>query len=116
MPVAALATVQDYLTAARVLLQDQVVPYRYSDAELVEALNEALLESRRLRPDFYIGTTVPSYSASSLGTAVAIDQQYRVPFMYFIVGRAQLRDDEDTQDARAAAFLTKFTSTLVGLA
>jgi hypothetical protein len=42
-----------------------------------------------------------------------MDEQYRLPFVYFMVGHAQLRDEEDTADARASAFLTKFTSTLL---
>lgn len=113
---AALATVANFVTTARVLLQDTAVPYRYSDAELVIALSLSMLEARKLRPDLFIGRSaaIPSYTANDT-TAVVIDDQYRIPLLYYIVGHAQLRDEEDTQDARAAAFLGKFTAQMLGL-
>jgi hypothetical protein len=42
-----------------------------------------------------------------------MDEQYRTPFLFFMVGFAQLRDEEDTQDARSAAFIGKFTQQLM---
>jgi len=112
--VAQLTTVQDYVDTARVLLQDTVnSPYRYSTAELVNALNLAFLEVRRLRPDLvrsYFRTSLPVYTASSLTAAVSMDQQYRMALLYYICGQAQLRDDEATQDQRATIFLNKFTA------
>ena len=115
----ALDTVADYLAAARVLLQDMdSVAYRYLDAELVNALNMGILEGRRLRPDLffnYLGATLPSYSTGSTGTTVVIDPQYRVAFVYYICGQAQLRDEENTQDARSAVFLNKFVAQLQNL-
>lgn len=112
----ALDTVADYLSSARVLLQDTVSPYRYSDAELVNALNLSLLEARRLRPDLlkgYFRTTIPAYSSGATSTAVVFDPQYRVALLYYICGHAQLRDDENTQDARATIFLNKFTAQML---
>jgi hypothetical protein len=113
---AALDTVADYIADARVLLQDQAAPYRYEDTELVENLNLGLLEFRRLRPDLmfaYLNSTIPSYSAYAMTTAVAMDVQYRMALLYYICGQAQLRDEETTQDARATAFLQKFTAQLL---
>lgn len=108
---AALATVANFITTARVLLQDGTVPYRYSDAELLVALGMAMLEARRLRTDLFIGraSTIPSYTTND-ATAVVIDDQYRPALLYYIVGHAQLRDAEDTQDSRAMGFIGKFTS------
>jgi predicted GNAT superfamily acetyltransferase len=110
----ALDTVADYVTRARVLLQDTIESYRYSDADLVEGLNQGLMESRRLRPDLFIFTTVPSYTEADIAaeTAVEIDEQFRVAYVYYMVGNAHLRDEEDTADARAAAFLNKFIAQL----
>lgn len=102
---ATLSTVQNYLTSARVLLQDTDEPYRYSDVELVDAMNLAFLEARRMRADLFLDATVPEYSAASLATTVVMDQQYRLAILYFMVGHANLRDEEDTTDARATAFL-----------
>lgn len=112
----ALDTVADYLADARVLLQDTVEDYRYSNAELVENLNLGLLEMRRLRPDLMIATfggSIPKYSASSLSTAVKCDVQYRMALLYYVCGQAQLRDDEATQDSRASVFLNKFLSQML---
>ena len=53
MPTPPLTTVQQYVTDARVQLLDTVFPYRYSDPELLQAMNMALLEARRMRPDLF---------------------------------------------------------------
>jgi hypothetical protein len=114
----ALDTVQDYVDRARVLLLDQVEPYRYPTADLVENLNMGILEMRRLRPDLLLSkfrTTLPEYSAGALSTQVDMDPQYRMSLIYYICGHAQLRDDENVQDSRAVTFLNKFTSQLLTL-
>lgn len=114
----ALETVADYIRDARVLLQDTVADYRYSDPELVEALNLGLLEMRRLRSDLlrsYFRTSIPSFSSSAMTAVVPMDQQYRVALLYYICGQAQLRDDEDTQGARATAFLNKFVAQMLSI-
>jgi len=113
---AALNTVADYIADARVLLQDQAAPYRYEDTELVENLNLAFLEVRRLRPDIlfaYLNSTLPTFSTYSPTTAVPMDVQYRVSLLYYICGQAQLRDEETTQDARATVFLQMFHAQLL---
>jgi hypothetical protein len=117
---AVLATVADYLSSARTLLQDTVETYRYSSADLVFALNVAISEMARLRPDLYFvelrDSTVPtSYSSSSTGTAVALDLRYRLAVVEYMVGYVQLRDDEETQDKRAGALLSQFTAKLMSV-
>lgn len=113
----ALATLQEFLTECRVLLQDQVAPYRYPDIDLVQALNIALLEARRLRPEFFMDISfVPQgYTASTPSALVDIEPMYKPSFIYYMVGRAQLRDDESTQDARATVLINKFTSQLLDI-
>jgi hypothetical protein len=106
--------VSDYLTEARVLLQDKVVPYRYPDIDLIANLNQGLLEARRLRPELFLWdkmSAVPMYSATT--DPVAFNQQYRVSLLYYIVGRAELRDQENDEDQRAAALLGKFTAQML---
>lgn len=112
----ALDTVAQYVGEARILLQDTVPTYRYGDAELVATLNLGIMTARRNRPDLFMEvTTIPQFTTSDIaaGTAFAMDVQYRVPFLFFMVGFAQLRDEEDTQDARSAAFIGKFTQQLM---
>jgi hypothetical protein len=110
-----LDTVQDYIDRARVLLQDGTSPYRYSDDELMQGLNMAVLEARRIRPDMFVETDdadLPYFTAVGNSTT-AIDVQFRSAFLYYVVGHAQLRDEEDTQDARSVALLSKFTAQLL---
>jgi hypothetical protein len=115
----ALDTVQDYLDRARVLLLDTVEPYRYETVDLVEALNLGILEARRLRPDLlrsFFREDLPEFAIGDLTEEVDIDQQYRVSFVYYICGHAQLQDEEDVTDARASTFLNKFVAQLTGIA
>jgi hypothetical protein len=121
MEVASLGTVAEYITSARVLLQDAITPYRYADDELVLALNFALMEARRLRPDLFLEyfherAAFPEFDTDDTTEEVDIDVQYRSAILYYIVGHAQLRDDEPTQDSRAMAFLGKFAQQLATLA
>lgn len=112
----ALDTVQDYLTRARTILQDEVEPYRYSDVDLVEALNMALMEVRRLRPEAVassLNTAFPEYSAGSLATAVEMDVQLRSALVYYICGHVHLRDSEVEEGSRAASFLNKFIAQML---
>lgn len=110
---AMLDTAADYVREARTLLQDTVATYRYTDAELLSALNLGILTARRLRPDLFLNVTTLPYFTAVDTTAFTMDDQYRAAFLYFMVGHAQLRDEEDTQDSRASAFIGFFTSQLV---
>jgi len=113
----ALDTLQDYVSYARVLLQDTVdSPYRYPDADLLMALSLALPEAKKLRPDLFINyTSLPTFTVKDT-TAVVFDDMYRIALVYYMCGQAQLRDDEETQDQRAAAFLGLFSSKLLTVA
>lgn len=109
---AILDTVQKIIDDARELLQDTVAPYRYSDASLIRSLNIAVLEARRLRADLFLPAfTLPEYATPGDATT-AIPDMYRPAFVYYVAGKAQLRDDETTQDARATVFLNKFVAQL----
>lgn len=108
----ALNTVADYVAQARELLQDEVAsPYRYSDTSLVNALSNAFPEAKKLRPDLFLVTPLQSFSVVDT-TAVTFDPMYRMALVYYMVGMMQLRDDEEVQDQRAAAFLSLFASKL----
>lgn len=110
-----LNTVADYVAYARVLTQDTVQPYRYPDDDFVTALNIAIMESLRVRPDLWLGVaTLPSFTTNDT-TGVTINPMYRVAFVYFMVGQAHARDEEETQDTRASAFIGMFNSILKGL-
>lgn len=112
MAASGLNTVADYIALARVLLKDTVAsPYRYSDDELVTSLNAAFPEAKLVRPDLFLTTTLQTFTTNDT-TPVVFDPMYRMALVYFIVGFAQLRDDEEVQDQRAAAFITMFNQKL----
>jgi hypothetical protein len=116
MPSFDLHTVAGYIADARVLLLDQIAPYRYTDDSLLVALNLALLDGRRLRPDLFVykwGTRVPSYNAVT-GQEVPIEGQFRKAFIYGLVSHALARDQEDVQDARSTLFLQTMEDILMG--
>ena len=112
-----LYSVEDYITDVRRILLDETSPYRYDDDSLVEALNIAILEVRRLRPDLLVcryGVHIPRFLAVS-GEGVPIEAQFRMALTYGIMAHALLRDEEDVQDARANTFLERFHDMLVGV-
>lgn len=116
-----LVTVGGIIDQVRTLLQDTDTlggEYRYSNDSLVSNLNMGLWEMYRIRPDIFLelGFQVPQFDSGLPTTPVPIDGQHIPALVYYIVGMAQLRDDEGTQDARASNFLAKFTSMLVAVA
>jgi hypothetical protein len=116
----ALDTLGQYVTESRRPLQDEVEPYRYPDADLVDALNIGLMEARRLRADLFLPLfTQPFFDASGaidMDAAVTFDPMYRSSLVFYIVGRIQLRDDEPTTDQRAAGLMQKFTQQMLAIA
>jgi hypothetical protein len=112
-------TVADYVAKARVLLQDtKDTPYRYSDADLVVALNIGIGEMWRLRRDLFLGQSGPPLFDGTTNSTdvVPVDAMYRFALILFMCGHAQLRDDEEVQDQRAAAFMGMFQAKLTTVA
>jgi len=123
--------VKDYIQSSREFLQDMVEPYRYSDGLLVEALNNAMFEISRVRPDIFIDfkfqQPLPRYapitdnipqifSSIRQNETVPIPSQLSMSVKWYISGLMQFYDVDDTQDARAAAFNQKFQGALMTLA
>jgi hypothetical protein len=111
-----LETVSDYITDARTLLLDTISPFRYDDKSLLIALNLALMEGRRVRPDLFVykhGNRVPHYDSVS-GAVVPIEPQFRKAFVYGLASHALARDQEDVQDQRSNAFMQVMMSILTG--
>ena len=111
----AFTKVSDVVTQARVLLQDESSD-RYTDASIIQALNEGLLEARRQRPDLFRDRldNVPQYVTADAtnSTLLVFEQMYMPALVNFVCGRVQLRDDEATTDTRATVFLNTFSAKL----
>ena len=114
-------TIGQLLADARAILND-VVPIsgevRYSDGDLIQAFNAAMLEARAKRPDAFLAmglrAAVPFYKMpDDAGTAFPLDQIFYPSFLYYVVGRSELREDEFTQDSRAVVLMNKFVSQLL---
>jgi hypothetical protein len=121
--------VEEYIVMARSLLQDMVAPYRYADTDIVSALNIALSEMGRIRPDIFldlkyqsplvkgdIGDGVPpSFVATDTTSMVPVPGKYVTTLYWFTTGWLQMFDMADTQDQRAQGFMAKFQQHLLML-
>jgi hypothetical protein len=114
------AMLQDTLqTNAMSPIQDDPI-YRYSDTDMIAAFNGAMLEARTKRPDLFLRLglrkAVPRYTTGDLGTAFPLDLSVYDAFLYYLVGRAEIREDAFSNDGRAVAMLNKFVSQLMAVA
>lgn len=107
-------TLDQFIKAARILLQDTIPSYRYSDEEFKLALELAFDEARRIRPDFFIREPYPTDIIDQPGSyEPPVPVGYQSAFLFYMCGHVQLRDQEDTQDNRATIFLNKFVAQLL---
>ncbi len=120
-------TLASIVAAARTLLQDKnstATPgVRYTNEEMAEALNDGLREMRAKRPDAFLGSTIgirgvlPSWTADDITNATPVDwpldDSFAPAMIYYLVGRADLREDPFAADGRAVAMMNKFVSQLV---
>ncbi len=117
-------TLGTLIAEARVLLQD-VSPtsggvLRYSDDELMQCINAAMIETRAKRPDLFLPlglrVPVPYYNAETdQAVAFPLDTSVYNAFVYYIVGRSEMREDTFADNSRAAVLMTKFQSELMAL-
>lgn len=122
-------TLDDLVSEVRLMLKDRRAPFRYSDDDIVEGVNTALREVKRLRPDAYLKYVtqsepaflpidLPDYTTASLGlvppTAFPIEEQFYNAVLYHVVGKIQLGDDEFAVDNRAMTLLAAFRQQLLG--
>jgi hypothetical protein len=115
-------TVGQLITEARQLLNDEVpinngVP-RFPDGDLVAALNEGVLQIRAKRPDAFLRyglrKTVPIYAyPRDQDLVFSFDDQFYSPLLFYVVGRSELTEDTFSEDGRAVALMSKFTSMLL---
>lgn len=120
-------TIAALLLEARAILQD-VIPTgspdgtRYTNQDLLDAFNDAMLQARAKRPDLFLDmgmrNPVPRYVTDDIAglTAFPIDPMAYPAFLYYVVGRSELRDDTFADDKRAGMLLGKFTAMLLQVA
>jgi hypothetical protein len=109
-----MATFQNVIDDARVLLNDSDKT-RYSDALLLSFTNQAIAETKRIRPDLFFGTYSTALSTYILSDTFPLSSEYQ-PYVHdYIIGRSNSIDDEYTLDGRATAFLQRFKSGMIGI-
>lgn len=122
-------TYQDLVTEARKLLQDTDINLqRYTDETLIEILNRGLRDIGTMRPDVYYtlfsanSLNVPEVVESGAGVGqidwtdvFTLEFQFYTPLVGYVVGVAEITDDEYTTDGRAAMFLQQFRNQVIGL-
>lgn len=104
-----------FTEARRILSDDDKI--RYTDADLVAAFNDALLQVRAKRPDAFVAlglrAPVPQYTAGDLGVAFPLDQMFYTPIMFYVIGFSEAHEDTFSNEGRAVVFMNKFVSGLL---
>lgn len=110
-----MATYANVIAEARVLLQDLVLPYRYSDSELLVGANDAVKTIRKLRPDTFIGQFSTPLVDAVLTDTFPLGDEYKMVVRNYVVAHGNLRDSEDSSGGKAAVFMTLFKEGLINL-
>lgn len=108
-------TVADVKARVKSILKDKVDPLRYPEVDLLAAINDALIECRRARPDLFLTRSVP-FSVPVLVNdtdKLPIEDQFFNSVVFFTAGYMMLRDDEFAVDGRAMAMINKATAQLL---
>jgi hypothetical protein len=114
-------TVGALLAEAREVLNDTLpisgAP-RFTDSNLVNILNEALLEVRAKRPDAFLTyglrLALPKYQMpADVDQVFPIEDQFYSPLLFYLVGRAELIEDTFADNGRAVTLMNKFVSQLL---
>lgn len=115
-------TYQDVVTEARVLLQDtDPSNYRYSDVVLLAIYNRGLQALARIRPDAFYdlysngSLNVPELTEGTWTATFGLEMQFFNPLVAYVVGVAEITDDEYSEDGRAAMLLNSFKMEVLGI-
>lgn len=119
---------QNLVYECREMLQDTDAEPRYADSTLLNILNRGLQDLSRIRPDIaytlFTGNSlnVPEIVESAPGTGQVIwsdpfglEMQFYATMLSYIVGVAEITDDEYTEDGRAALFMQAFRNNAIGI-
>lgn len=109
-----MATVQDIVDRARVLLNDPD-KVTFTDNDLLKWAEEALFVLQNKRPDLFVGQLTSLPDTYTLGDDVPVSPRYIPALVDYVVGRSQLKDDEHVLRERAAAFFNLFSSQTTGV-
>jgi hypothetical protein len=113
-------TLDTLVDEVRLMLKDRRLPYRYTQSDVLNAINSGYREAKRIRPDIFVnyagGIALPDFVEGNLGSAMAlpIDEKFFMPIVFYAVGKLQLGDDQFAIDNRAMTLLSGFRNMLLG--
>jgi hypothetical protein len=114
-----MATFQQIIDEARVILNDQVIDSntvtRYTEAQLLGYIRQAVIEARRVRPDLFMSNLTAAFPPFAVTDTVPVPEEYHLCLSDYAAHRAELRDDEFAVDGRASTLFQKFKSGLMGV-
>jgi len=106
-----MATFQNVIDDARVTLND-ADGVRYTDPQLISYCNDGIQEMYRLRPDLLFGNYTAATVTYVAGDTLPVPAQYQNLLHFYVVFRAELRDDEYSAESRAGAMRQLFKAEL----
>lgn len=104
----------DIIRRARALLQDSDTPFRYSDVDLLDAINDGVQRCVSLRPDYFLDVSFAPVPAATTAADVQIQDALIFPVLMFAVGNMYLREDEFQNDGRASALVKDLEARIAG--
>lgn len=107
-------TVSNIENSARSILQDTQSPYRWSSAEMREALQDGVYALNAVRPETrYVNNVLCDMVELPAGDTakIAIHPRYKEALVFYVVYKCYLNDDADTVNAQLAeTYLAKFNT------
>ena len=98
-------TADEVIRRVRALLQDETTPFRYSDSQMIDSLNDGLNRLVDLRPDEFIGVSFDPARVAALVDTLDVPWKFIHPLTVFVAGYMMLREDEFATDGRAVALI-----------
>lgn len=122
-------TYANLILESREMLQDtDIDDPRYTDSTMLNILNRGLQDLSRIRPDItytlFVNNSleVPEIVETAPGAGQVIwtdpfglEMQFYPTMLSYIVGVAEITDDEYTEDGRAALFMQAFHNNAIGI-
>jgi hypothetical protein len=106
-------TVQAVIDRVGEILQD-ADHVRYPVPQLIQHVVDAITHARAVRPDLFVASyTTPLPDTLTLTQDLPLPDQFFVAVCYYVVGSAELRDDEFAVDGRAMTLQQALTKKLV---
>ena len=93
-------TIQEVITSARGTVNDDAAD-RYTDAEAIGFVIDALNATRSRRSDLFIGHLTENFGPYTTTDVLPIDDQYFRPIVDYVIARFETKDDEAVLSGRA---------------